>query len=1159
MLEQYVTPGASIPDLRFWHRLPFGLEDLNHTLKALPAFKAVPRHCASSILVKQSSEILAPILYEFLDEAWSNQIAHIPREWRTSWLFWLAKPGKPHHKGWRGISLQSSLGKAAMKAIVVRAKSHCFPHLCRFPQFAYLAGRSTGEAILRVMGHRAKALALGQSVFASHHQMRAGKQRGSLAGGMQFFMDIDGAFDRVARQTLLNALLFMDVPLDVVALLMNWHHHTPYIYNHDGSDIEIEANTGVRQGCVAAPLLWTAFTHVVMFVLGTVLSLEWLAQHLTLFADDLHASWEFTDEDELKTALVQLRILIDMLLVIGIRVNMEKSVVVQIHLRGTKSQSWRDKLFRQVKGKTHISLKANTPNDSVLFLPVVREHKYLGVVMSYGNAMDRTLGLRIQAANHAFIRLQKWWKPSLPLKARMDLWFQIIWPTLTYGLSDVGLTKKGITRFQTVVFKQWRVIGRSPVHLTRENNSSLLMRLGTVDPLLRLSVNTLRLWQRRVNYLRSTHQDDILHQVHSLCTVFRDLDDATYQWYVWCVGQWDQIQQHRSITMPSQLDKFCHPLDADIEMVARQLGATAQQRRQRCNPNDLDRTGTDCSQQVLALPPSSPLTCPHCGRDFPHQMSLRRHIRHQLEDCVLERAQFDLLRDSRDGMPTCRYCGMRFRYWLGLKQHVETRVCENLRNNTAVYARSIAVCENTYYMDKLGRGEWMEVLSQNDFKELSKQHCVFCHQWFPTAGALGYHLQRAHGEYYRQGKVWCVDKHRHKELIRITPCEWCGHCLADSSLPRHLCPILVQLGALLSFSQSSHDVGSRRGSAAGAVNVSGSTSEQRSPMASQQEAEAEADQYISSTKWKRRGKLLKEGERDKLREKEKTNKKTKKPTISVESLALNLARLAIRTEDHINRQRLDTAFMLHFPTTAKILPSLLAISRRWKELREGGNIICVSLRPGLRSIAEHLRHESDGTHRVQAAETGAEAISIGEGSRRAVECSFQTWRMNGRHVAVIPTFRNDGNNCYYISVTVALVRCMAMLEDDLTQPDFQHHWGILAELLRRASLEVVASLEAISDFSTVLSAWLEPGRQHDAAEFTHYLGTSSGSLPAAIRVAHSSSGSGGHRMDLRDICLSTVSASIVCALSCFSCSQLESGWNCYTGLCGSSSGYLPSS
>ena len=78
--------------------------------------------------------------------------------------------------------------------------------------------------------------------------------------------------------------------------------------------------------------------------------------------------------------------------------------------------------------------------------------------------------------------------------------------------------------------------------------------------------------------------------------------------------------------------------------------------------------------------------------------------------------------------------------------------------------------------------------------------------------------------------------------------------------------------------------------------------------------------------------------KDNEKEKEKKGKKGKKPSMTVESLSLNLARLAIRTEDHINRQRLDTAFMIHFPTTAKILPSMLAISHRWKELREKGNI-----------------------------------------------------------------------------------------------------------------------------------------------------------------------------------------------------------------------------
>ena len=788
MMDQYVTPGATIPGLRVCHQLPFSLNDLRYMLRTLPTFKAVPKHCAASVLVKYCSEILAPILYGLMDESWSQAIAHIPEEWCTSWLCWLAKPGKPHHtmKGWRGISLQSVIGKATLKAIVSHAKMLCFPRLSQFPQFAYLRGRSTGDAILRVMGHRARAIALGKSVNATHHDMRAGKQRGSLAGGLQFFMDIDGAFDRVARHTLLNALLFLDVPSDLISLLVNWHHHTPYIYTHNGSNIEVDANTGVRQGCVAAPLLWTAFTHVVMFMLGIVLTEEWLIKHLTLFADDLHASWEFSNEQELEMALVQLRVLIDMLLIIGIRVNMEKSVV-QVHLRGTKAQTWKDKIFRQVNGKRHLRLKATSNEGSILLLPVVKEHKYLGVLMSYGNAMDRTLGLRIQAANHAFIRLRTWWKPSLPLKARMDLWFQVIWPTLTYGLFDVGLTKRGLARFQTVVYRQWRVIGRSPVHITRENNATLLERLAVVDPLVKLSIATLRLWQRRLGALQSLLPTDILHNVHSLCDTFRESDSESHHWYVWCVEQWDRAQSLRA-TSSSKVDLLCKPLDSDIEKVARQLGVTAQQRRQRWCTHDPDVTGSACHEPLLSLPPSLPLACPHCDRSFPHQMSLRQHIRHQHADLVLERIVFDLVRDSHDGMPTCRYCGMRFRYWLGLRQHIETRVCENLRNNTAVFGRSIPVCENPLFINELGQGAWEDVLSKASFKELTKQHCVFCHQWFPRAAALGYHLQHSHGEHYTNGQLWCKEKFRNKILIRITPCEWCGRCLANSSLSQPSVP-----------------------------------------------------------------------------------------------------------------------------------------------------------------------------------------------------------------------------------------------------------------------------------------------------------------------------------------------------------------------------------
>ena len=249
----------------------------------------------------------------------------------------------------------------------------------------------------------------------------------------------------------------------------------------------------------------------------------------------------------------------------------------------------------------------------------------------------------------------------------------------------------------------------------------------------------MRLWQRRLGSLQSSLPTDILHGVHSLCGTFRELDSDSYHWYVWCVEQWDRVQAHRA-ELSSKLDFLCRPLDADIENVVRQLGVTAQQRSQTWCTNYPDITGNACSQPLLSLPPPEPLAYPHCDRTFPHQMSLRRHIRHQHADLVLERIKFDLVRDSHDGMPTCRYCGMRFRFWLGLRQHVETRVCENLRTNAAVFERTIPACENPLFVKELGQGVWEDVLSKASFKELAKQHCVFCHQWFSTASALGYHM-----------------------------------------------------------------------------------------------------------------------------------------------------------------------------------------------------------------------------------------------------------------------------------------------------------------------------------------------------------------------------------------------------------------------------------
>ena len=931
MSSQFVSMDAVLPDLRWCDALPFSSSDLLLSLRRTPARKAAPAGCCPSAFVKYSSELLAPYLIGCLHENWSGTYAVIPRLWCTSWICWLPKPGKSQAvmKGWRGISLQSIVGKAVMRTLTEKAKMHRSQTLKRFPQFAYISGRSTGEAILRVIGHISRAQAFGRQVHASHHELKEGKTRGILAGGFQFFMDVEGAFDNVSRMTLLNSLLLLGIPDDVISLILNWHADTPYIHSGNGYDVQVQANKGVRQGCVAAPILWTAFTHTIMIVLCSVLSEDWVRQHLTLFADDLHASWEFGSEEELEVALIQFKLLVTVLQIIGIVINVEKSVVM-LHIRGTRAPKWKSKLLRRDHGKWKFRLPPHQPGDDVLFFSTAREHRYLGVVMSYMRSQDATLSYRMRMAQHTFIRLRMWWRSSLPIRDRMNLWMQVVWPTLTYGLSDVGLSKRGFSKFNGLVFRQWRVIGKSPLHITRESNEKLMQRLGVFDPMVQLGLLVLKMWQRRLATIDKSDSSDILACVHALCSTFAELNSFTHEWYVWCIDQWKEALRLLD-DGHSVLTDWCSSLKDDLEAIQRRLCVRELRWQRPLDSSHAEMSGQKISTPPLPLPCCEPLTCPQCGRQFPHQMALRLHVR-QAHGSSPARIGFDMRYDAHDGLPTCRHCGMRFRYWLGLRQHITNQVCENKRLGRSVHDTVLPVVAREGFMDRLRNGDWDSVLEDREFCTLASQHCVFCNQWFSRASSLGYHLQHSHSAWYSRGKQWFLHLVGARVLVRTTPCGWCGLVMKDCSLPKHYCPVVVQLGSLLAYcADPSDNVQSRPGSNRDSGDLRKIPSEQRGG-ASQQKAQECVLRRPCSRKWSCRG-----NKKEKEKEKEK-GKKAKKVTNTMESLTLNLARMAIRMEDHANRQRLDTAFMLHFPTSAPILPALLEISKRWKHLQEEGVI-----------------------------------------------------------------------------------------------------------------------------------------------------------------------------------------------------------------------------
>ena len=422
-------------------------------------------------------------VWQLLDASWRCKVS-IPKCWSASWLFLIPKPhkGQDRLSGWRPISLQDPCGKAALSILTTKAKMQTTSKLAEQPQFAYLQGRSTGDAIRRVAVHVAHSQHLFGLAAQNLYELRAGNSRLSLGGGFRIFLDVEHAFDAVPRNLLKEAMEKQPLQLDLINLFLSWYASTEYIYRHHEHTLSVQATTGIRQGCVAAPLLWDYHTSNVMYQLQMELGVHWVNDVLTLFADDFHLQWASACEQDFLLACGQLSLFLRILEKLQVRVCAEKSSMMMM-LGGNSARTLVEKnIVRRGSMKLFkLRNKKDAEKYGQILLPLVAKQKYLGIIVSYRHMQSLTLSWRIQQAWATFHKLRKWWQPSsLSLKRRTELWRVIVWPTLCYGLIDVGLFKICEKRLHTTVMKQLRIVARSPLHVLRETNEHLIQRIGLV-------------------------------------------------------------------------------------------------------------------------------------------------------------------------------------------------------------------------------------------------------------------------------------------------------------------------------------------------------------------------------------------------------------------------------------------------------------------------------------------------------------------------------------------------------------------------------------------------------------------------------------------------------------------------------------------------------
>ena len=218
------------------------------------------------------------------------------------------------------------------------------PTLCRWPILAYLPHRGVQEALYIAFEFCANIRSMCMDATPGPWTALAGQQRPGLCGGLLFSLDMKQAFDRLPRSALKKGLSLSHCPPEMAELFLHWLDQAQYHVHHRGLHQAIPTTCGVRQGCKASPLQWTAFLMYLMHEFGKQylsgdpeVYRHWMIEHLLTYADDLLLRWKSDSEFALRDALKLIGHLLDLLVELGMEISLEKTVAL-LRLTGLKAK-----------------------------------------------------------------------------------------------------------------------------------------------------------------------------------------------------------------------------------------------------------------------------------------------------------------------------------------------------------------------------------------------------------------------------------------------------------------------------------------------------------------------------------------------------------------------------------------------------------------------------------------------------------------------------------------------------------------------------------------------------------------------------------------------------------------------------------------------------
>ena len=684
------APEPSAEDSSF----PVDSRELQVFLDKLPARKAGAPHTAPGAVWRMCSDLVAAPLAEILTQRWSQAPLRPPDNWAKATLSLLLKPHKTGSspKDFRPIVLLDALGKASISMLLSKLRFDLETYVRTTPQFAYVTGRSTSDALRRVFLHNRDARALRCPSTRDPHFKRAGGRSPSLQGGLQICLDLTSAFDYVPRHLIAEALHEAGITGSPAELLLNWLHQCTYDLYIDQQHTCIPTNRGVKQGCPASPLLFAAFMTLVTRRLSSRLTADWVERNLTMFADDFHVGQCFHSFSELETLSAQIGYIMSTLRSHGMSVHATKAKAI-LTVEGTKRSTAVKKLVRISDDGRLFRIHTRQGDE---FLPLVRQADYLGAVTTYDSHASATLRRRtlLAKATHSRLRCVLHAHRTLTITHRIRLWRATVWPCLAYGLEVCGLSDEQHAQVQTLVLKHLRGIARCPAHITHESDIDLLARVHVPSPR-----DALRKTFESAFGRQEPDDPHVLPYDHEwnlhLASRLKPVSTPALASSSTCPESPPQ-----SDAVPLSTPTLTHPTAHSTATgvpspIAPSVHTLPDQVVHDLQVESLTNTDVPTSAARDVIPTS--FNCPVCHKCCPDRKTLKLHMA-RVHKTQVPTHPFDRARHSVDGVPTCALCRHAFTRWEVLAKHISSWSCPAMPlppTHTAASTESMPVLPST--------------------------------------------------------------------------------------------------------------------------------------------------------------------------------------------------------------------------------------------------------------------------------------------------------------------------------------------------------------------------------------------------------------------------------------------------------------------------------